>query len=162
MTKPMDQAFLDDFKRTLDEARSRLLARSDAEAGQPRSPGKWSPKEIVGHLIDSAANNHARFVRAQAQDDLVFEGYDQDAWVRAQRYAERPWTDLVHLWHAYNHHLASVMAAADAAAINRPRQRHNLDVLAWKPLDRNAPATLDYFMRDYVGHMKHHLRQILG
>jgi hypothetical protein len=158
----MDKPFLDDFKLSLDEARSRLLARSDAEAGLAPAPGKWSPKEIIGHLIDSAANNHARFGRAQSKDDLVFEGYDQEAWVRVQRYADRPWADLVQLWHAYNHHLASVMASADPSALIRPRQRHNFDTIAWKPVDRGSAATLDYFMRDYVEHMKHHLRQILG
>ena len=49
----------------------------------------------LGHLIDSAVNNHARFVRAQLQDDLVFPGYDQDGWVRVQRYDERSWPALV-------------------------------------------------------------------
>src|SRR6185436_18687564 len=95
------------------------------------APGKWSKKEIIGHLIDSAANNHARFVRAQATDDLVFDGYDQDEWVRVQRYRERPWRDLVGLWQAYNHHMASLMASADPAARDRPRARHNLEEIAF-------------------------------
>jgi hypothetical protein len=158
----MDGAFLDDFERTLDEARNRMLARSDEEAGRRPAPGKWSPKEIIGHLIDSAANNHARFVRAQTSDDLMFDGYDQDAWVRVQQYGDRQWSELVQLWHAYNRHLAAVMASADPAALERPRRRHNLDAIAWQPVNRDSPATLDYFMRDYVAHMKHHLRQILG
>jgi hypothetical protein len=41
-----------------------------------------------------------------------------------------------------------------------PRSRHNLDQMAWQPVPRDQPATLDYFMADYVGHLKHHLQQI--
>ena len=64
----------------------RLETICDADAALPRAPGKWSRKEIIGHLIDSASNNHDRFVRAQFTDDLVCDSYDQDAWVRAQRH----------------------------------------------------------------------------
>ena len=156
----MDADFLHDFRRTLDEARTRLTALSDSEAGRSRAPGKWSPKEIIGHLIDSAANNHARFVRAQATDDLLFEGYDQDAWVRVQRYHERRWLDLIQLWRSYNQHLADVMERADPDALTRPRARHSLNRIAFQPLDPATPATLGYMMRDYVAHLKHHLKQI--
>ena len=151
-----------DLRTTIDAALPMLRAISDAAAGEPRAPGKWSRKEIIGHLIDSACNNHGRFVRAQLQDDLVFPGYDQDAWVRGQRYQDRPWTDLVALWRSYNQHLAHVMATTDAACLTRPRTRHNLDELAWKTVSALQPTTLEYFMRDYVGHLEHHLRQTEG
>ena len=155
----MDAAFLDDFRRTVDHAAERLLAVSDVDAGRSPAPGKWSKKEIIGHLIDSAANNHGRFVRAQLQEDLVFLGYDQDAWVRLQHYQERSWNDLVRLWQAYNHHIALVMESTDLNALARPRALHNLHELAWRPVPRAEAVTLDYFMRDYVAHLKHHLRQ---
>jgi hypothetical protein len=116
----IDAAFLDDFRRTIDRAAEQLLACSDTEASRQPAPGKWSRKEIIGHLIDSASNNHGRFVRAQLQDDLVFTGYDQDAWVRLQRYQECGWVDLVQLWRAYNHQIANIMEAADADALERP------------------------------------------
>jgi hypothetical protein len=157
----MDPTFLADFRRTVTDAGDRLLAYSDADAGRPLAPGKWSRKEIVGHLIDSAANNHARFVRAQLQDDMVFDGYDQARWVEVQRYRERSWTDLVGLWQAYNLHIASVMEAADPAVVARPRVRHNLDRIAMTAVSAAEPATLDFFMRDYVAHLEHHLRQAL-
>ena len=157
----MDAAFLDDFRQTLDRAAQQLLLFSDAEAGIHPAPGKWSKKEIIGHLLDSASNNHGRFVRAQLQDDLVFPGYDQDEWVRVQCYQGRRWADLVRAWHAYNHQIASVMAAADDDALTRQRVRHNLHELAWQAVPTSEPATLDYFMRDYVGHLKHHLAQAL-
>jgi hypothetical protein len=158
---PIDTAFLESFRTTVTRSSERMLAISDPDAAVPCAPGKWSRKEIVGHLIDSAANNHARFVRAQTSDDLVFAGYDQDAWVRVQRYNQRPWADLVALWREYNLHLSSVMAAADAEAVDRPRSRHSLDRIATVPVAAERPATLAYLMRDYVVHLEHHLRQIL-
>jgi hypothetical protein len=156
----MDAAFLAHFHATVDSSVARLLALSGAQAAERPAPGKWSPKEIIGHLIDSASNNHGRFVRAQFQDDLIFDGYEQAEWVRLQGYQERNWADLVRLWQAFNHHLAHVMETANPDALTRPRPRHNLDALAWQPIDRGQPATLEYFMRDYVGHLKHHLRQV--
>jgi hypothetical protein len=156
----IDAAFLDDFRRTVDSATDRLLAVSDEEAARRPAPDKWSRKEIIGHLIDSASNNHGRFVRAQLQDDLIFDGYEQDEWVRVERYQEREWTELVQLWQGVNRHIAHIMATADPAALARPRPRHNLDALAFRPVDRGQPATLEYFMRDYVAHLKHHLRQV--
>ena len=158
----IDDAFLTDFRETVDRAAATLLAIADADAGRRPAPGKWSRKEIVGHLIDSAANNHARFVRAQLTDDLVFPGYDQDVWVRLQRYQQRPWSELVRLWQGYNHHVADVMACADPATVDRARTTHNLHELAWQTVAPDQPTTLDYFMRDYVAHLKHHLRQALG
>jgi hypothetical protein len=62
-----------------------LLAMSEDRSRLRPAPGKWCPREVIGHLIDSASNNHQRFVRAQFQDDLVFSGYEQDAWVSVQR-----------------------------------------------------------------------------
>jgi hypothetical protein len=75
---------IEDFRRTIEEAAARLLVISEEESRAPRAEGKWSSKEVVGHLIDSASNNHQRFVRAQFTDHLVFPGYEQEAWVRAR------------------------------------------------------------------------------
>jgi hypothetical protein len=54
------------------------------------APDRWSKKEILGHLIDSAANNHQRFVRAQGTPRLEFPGYEQEFWVATQAYASAP------------------------------------------------------------------------
>jgi hypothetical protein len=92
----------------------------------------------------------------------VFPGYAQDDWVAAQRYQDADWPELVALWSAFNRHMAWVMETTPDAVRLQPRPRNNLDELAWRPVPRDTPATLDYFMRDYVGHLQHHLRQILG
>jgi DinB family protein len=153
--------YVADLRRAIEKSIPMLEKMSDEATRRRPAPSKWSPREIIGHLIDSASNNHQRFVRAQFQDDLVFPGYEQDAWVSAQHYQEAPWNELLALWRSFNLHIARVMEAAPADQRLRPRHRHNLDELAWKPVPRDAPATLDYFMADYVAHLNHHLGQII-
>jgi hypothetical protein len=152
--------YADDLRATVASASASLSAMSGDAAARRPAPGKWSPKEVIGHLVDSAANNHQRFVRAQFQDDLIFPGYEQDRWVSAQRYQDAPWQDLVSLWRSYNLHIARLIEVMPDDVRLRKRHRHNLDELAFQPVPAGEPATLDYFMRDYVLHLHHHLRQI--
>ena len=72
------------FAKQLNGQLSACLSSRHPKSQTPRAQDKWSPREIVGHLIDSAANNHQRFVRAQFTDDLVFSGYQQAEWVGVQ------------------------------------------------------------------------------
>lgn len=143
-------------------AEPRLAAIPDATAARRPAPNKWSPKEIIGHLIDSASNNHQRFVRPNWEEDLVFPTYAQEKWVALQDYQHAPWNDLVILWASYNRHLARVMKTVPEPIRSRPRARHNLDQIAWRIVPATEPATLEYVMADYVGHLEHHLRQVLG
>jgi len=147
---------------TVERSAARLRAISDDAASASPAEGKWSPKEVLGHLIDSASNNHGRFVRARYGDDLVFPGYEQEKWVAAQRYTEAAWEDLIALWRGFNLHIARVMANVPDDVARRPRANHNLDQIAWQTIPRDQPATLDYFMNDYVDHLEHHLAQIFG
>src|SRR6266481_1040377 len=113
--------FVEEFRQTIERATGRLTQISEAQSSIPRAAGKWSPKEIIGHLIDSASNNHQRFVRAQFSDDLLFQGYEQEQWVRVQCYKDEPWVLLVQLWRHYNLHLAHVMAAVPENALTKVR-----------------------------------------
>lgn len=149
-----------DLEKAVEAAFRSLSALPEEAAARRPAPGKWSPKEIIGHLIDSAANNHQRFVRAQFQDDLVFAGYAQDEWVAAQRYQDAPWGELLELWRAYNRHIARLIEAMPDEARMRERRRHNLHQVAFRTVPPDSSTTLDYFMRDYVLHLHHHLRQI--
>ena len=153
--------WLDDFKETIDTAALRLMQISEAQSGEPRAEDHWSSKQIIGHLIDSAANNHARFVLGQLKDDLVFAGYDQNGWVNTNHYQEASWTQLVELWRAYNLHLHHLMSHANQAKLNTPCTLHTLQEIAFKTVPSSEPVTLDYLMKDYVDHLKHHLDQIL-
>jgi hypothetical protein len=156
------QNYVTELREAVERAAPRLLALSEEASAQSFAPGKWSPREIVGHLIDSASNNHQRFVRAQFQDDLIFPGYAQEDWVRVQHYCDAPWKELVMLWQSYNLQLARVMAAAPEDVRLREHRKHNFHQIGWRTVSEEKTATLDYLMSDYVAHLKNHLRQILG
>src|SRR6476660_10421313 len=96
--------YVADLRDAIEEFTPLLVQMSDEATRKRPRPGKWCPREIIGHLIDSASNNHQRFVRAQFQEDLVFPGYAQDAWVSVQRYRDTPWEDLIALWSSFNLH----------------------------------------------------------
>jgi DinB superfamily len=157
----MQSDWIKELSQTINDASARLLLMPE-ETVVTASAGQWSAKQIIGHLIDSAANNHQRFVRAQFTDELVFPGYEQEAWVEVQRYNDESWTDLVQLWRQYNLHLCHVMAAMPSEVRLKSRARHNLDEIAWQVVSVDQPVTLEYFMKDYSGHLRHHLAQIFG
>ena len=131
-------------------AKLRLL--HETEATLKLNPNKWSKKEILGHLMDSASNNHQRFVRAQlvnGASEFVFPGYDQDEWVRRQDYNSKPWAELIDLWRLFNRHVAHALRAISD------------DKLETKcVIGSGEPATLGFIAEDYLTHMKHHLEQL--
>lgn len=143
------------------EAVARGLAQLPDEAVRrsPR-PGAWSAKQVLGHLIDSAANNHQRFVRAPDLTHLEFDGYDQDAWVERNGYQQLDWRVLVALWEAYNLLLLEVVARTPVEVLDRACSRHNLDRIAWRPVSSDEPASLRQLVDDYYAHLRHHLEQI--
>lgn len=141
----------DHLNRTVSEAAPRLLAISTAENSKPLSPGGWSRKQILGHLIDSASNNHQRFVRAMLQPSLEFPSYDQNGNVRVQAVQEADWDLLVSLWASYNRFIAHVLTQIPESKLQTPCC-----------IGESETVTLDFLARDYVRHMLHHLEQILG
>jgi hypothetical protein len=135
-----------EFSALLDLAAAQL-PRLTATA--TRTNGHWSRKEILGHLIDSAANNHQRFVRGQLDRELISPGYAQNEWVERERFNDREWPDLVQLWLAYNRHLLHVMSHAAPDRLGTTVR-----------VGSDDPVTLEFVMIDYVRHMKHHLEQL--
>jgi len=130
-------------------AEPRLRAISAVESSKPVLSGGWSSKQVMGHLIDSASNNHQRFVRASLQPALDFPRYDQDGCIRVQAPEEADWTLLVSLWATYNRYLAHVIARLPASKLETPCRIGPAD-----------PVTLGFIATDYLTHMVHHLRQI--
>jgi hypothetical protein len=115
------------------------------------APGKWSKKEMLGHLVDSALNNHQRIVRLQLQSRLELPGYDQDGWVRVHRYQDRPWVEIVDYWESCNRQLATLIRQVDETCLRN----------VWRAPDGND-LDLEFIIRDYLVHMRHHLDQILN
>ena len=127
-----------------------VLARIDESLSKERVlAGGWSRKQLVGHLIDSASNNHQRFVRASLQNALNFPGYDQNGNVRAQHFQSADWLQLVSLWSAYNRFLAHVIAHLPASKLQTPCR-----------IGSENPVTLEFLANDYVTHLTHHLQQM--
>lgn len=127
----------------------RLAAISNQRAAAKPAPQSWSPKQELGHLIDSAANNHQRVVRAQLEDNLALPSYDGDRWVELHGYQNREWIDLIALWRAANSQLVAAAQFAPAKAWS-----HKLSV------GGSEPMTLRFVLDDYVDHMVSHLLHI--
>ena len=135
---------------TVRNAEEKLRRISAADSERPVLGGGWSTKQVVGHLIDSASNNHQRFVRAMIQGALDFPGYDQEGCVRVAAPQTADWGMLVSLWATYNVYLAHVIAQI-------PESR--LEVSC--KIGEDKPVTLEFLARDYLAHMVHHLDQII-
>ena len=144
------QNSLKEFESLVSMALPLLHSISESESSTRPAPDKWSKKEILGHLIDSASNNHQRFVRAQLSSEIRLPEYEQDRWVRAQSYQTESWENIVELWKSFNLHLLHVAAKIPVDKINS---------LCF--IGESEPVTLEFLFSGYVQHMKHHLQQIL-
>ena len=148
------------WSSVLDAAAPKLRAIEEPQASEKPGPRKWSAKEILGHLIDSASNNHRRFVVGQHKDDLVFAGYDQDKWVAAQKYQDRDWGILIDLWESYNRHLVHIVVNASPESLTALTTRHNFNKITMRPVSPYQAVCLLDLIDDYVHHLEHHLGQI--
>jgi hypothetical protein len=137
------------FRTQLNEIHAALFAISPALADTPWRPGGWTRKEILGHLLDSAANNRQRFVRAATKGVYAGPKYAQEAWVEAHGYAEQTWDDLL-LWWSAEHEI--LMAVVDRISEDR--------LTALCRVGDDEPVTLRFLVEDYVRHQEHHLAQI--
>ncbi|MBC9928869.1 DinB family protein [Chitinophaga qingshengii] len=111
-------------------------------------PAKWSKKEILGHLIDSAANNHQRFVRVQFEETPRI-GYQQNEWNHYSYHQQQSGRQLIDSWLAYNRLLLGIAGHIPEALLQRTCYAGGTE-----------PVTLDFVIRDYVTHLEHHLRQL--
>ena len=133
----------------------------EADFSSKPSPNKWSKKEILGHLIDSAYNNHQRFLRAESQGDLFFLGYKQEEWVEKNQYQNRPQAEVLLLWKMVNEHLAVVIDSIPEEVMMKETIQHNFDVIGMTLIEEGTPSSLSYLIWDYVFHLEHHMKQIL-
>ena len=139
-----------ELDRIVSQVEPTLTGLPDPDTARKPSPREWSHREILGHLIDSAANNHQRIVRAATGGEPQ-PPYHQNDWVEFQRYAESPWPPLVALWAAANRHLVRVIELIPADAGG-----------ALCTAGTERPVTLEFAVTDYLRHLKHHLKDILG
>jgi len=139
------------LERTPGVVRALLSGLPDEWTRSNEGPDSWSPFDVVGHLIDSASNNHQRFVRAVQGRGGEFLSYEQDGWVKFERPGELPLSAVLSLWSSYNRFLAHVLGLLPEAA-----REYTVRV------GSNPPGSLLWLAADYVEHLKHHLNQVLG
>ena len=147
----MEKNVSEKIRNLITAAKPELLKISPEIAGRKPSPDAWSKKEIIGHLIDSAANNHQRFVRAAQNLAGDFPAYNQNRWVEVQCYNEMSWPELVEFFSLYNRHLYRVMDVLPEDVLNNPCN-----------IGKEDPVTLEFVIKDYLRHLRQHLEQILG
>ncbi len=145
------QDVIQKFSHTLQTAPAQLQLIPETDSQSITAPGKWSKKETLGHLIDSAANNHQRFVRVQLTNGLNLQGYAQNDWVAVQHYQDVAWSDLITLWRNYNQHILYIITHIPEAKL-----AHKFRI------DGGEEVTLGYWVEDYYNHLQHHLAQIFG
>jgi hypothetical protein len=136
------------LKKIVAEAPSLLMAISADEASRLSAVGKWSKKQELGHLVDSACNNHQRIVRAQVEEQPSLGGYDGNQWVALHNYQAMGWSEIIECWRVLNQQLIR------AASMISPRTSNR------KLTVGGSSSTLGFLVDDYLDHLLHHLRHI--
>jgi len=140
-----------ELREVLKTAQPILESMSDLDAKKPYAPGKWSHKQVISHLVDSASNNHQRFTRAALAGFLKTTSYDADGLTALQKPDELDWQTLVRLWVNYNLFLAHVIERLPVSRAEVPCE-----------VAGDITGTLSFIVRDYLEHLKHHVNQAAG
>jgi hypothetical protein len=144
---------INELRQIVSEYATKIASISEQEFSAKPLPNKWSKKEVLGHLIDSAQNNLRRFVCGQYENAPPKISYDQDFWVRANGYQSVSQKDIIQLWQLINAQIASILSAMPATDYKK-----TCDTGKQIPQLRS----LEWLADDYVKHMKHHLNQIIS
>jgi hypothetical protein len=141
------QRIFEELEQIITNYSSRLKQLDEEGFTHKPSPVKWSGKEYLGHLIDSAQSNIRRFVIAQ-YEDKPFIVYDQEKWVKAANYQSYPLKDLIDLWVLINKHMVIVLKNIPEQDLDREVQTQEIHSIKW-------------LAADYNKHLLHHLHQVL-
>ena len=136
-----------EIERTTTSWRGKLRDLQSDTAHVRPAPDRWSISEVVGHLVDSACNNHQRFVRAQYSGELIFPKYEQNEWVTVANDRTCNWESLVDLWYHYNLQIANLIRNIPESQLSTPCT-----------ITPNEACTLGFLVTDYLDHLHHHLR----
>lgn len=146
------EATINELNSIITEYSGKISAISDDAFSAKSSPGKWSKKEVLGHLIDSAQNNLRRFICGQYETSPPKIVYEQDRWVSANSYQKMDKKEVVALWVLMNGRIAAVLQQMSPDAYGRQCDTGKESVVL---------HGLQWLAQDYVKHLKHHLNQIV-
>lgn len=139
----------DKISALVDKWRPILESLSEEQFRFKPTADRWSIAEVIGHLVDSANNNHQRFIRAQRCSELTFPKYDQNHWVDACGYHSVDQSDLIQLWYHYNKIISNVLRRLPADQLKTPCT-----------ITPYETCSLEFLVTDYFTHLKHHLEKI--
>lgn len=145
----------------LEHYKEEIQSIPESEYRLKPTPQKWSKIEILGHLIDSAYNNHRRFLLAVNQDHLIFDGYDQNEWVIRNQYNTRKIEEVVNAWQTANRQLRYCVDGLPQEVLLRKTTKHSFHKMCFNSIPEGQESSLHYLLWDYFDHMEHHLSQIL-
>lgn len=145
----MASAVAQQFRERLAAAEVNLGRLTREQADEAYRDGSWLRKEVVGHLIDSSINNHARFAAAAIAGAYRGPQYDQAGWVHMGGYASLPWEEVFAEWKIRNRALVRVVDRVAPEAMNAPCVIGDAE-----------PVTLEFLILDYLDHLEHHLREL--
>lgn len=141
-----------ELQEIVKEYYGKIRAMHPTEFSAKPNPNKWSKKEVLGHLIDSAQNNLRRFLVGQYEPDPHIV-YDQDFWVNANNYRSMADSDVIELWKLMNERIIAFLKIM-------PVENYNRSCNTGKAMPSHH--SLLWLASDYVKHMKHHLNQIIA
>jgi hypothetical protein len=122
----------------------------DSSVLEEKKPGKWSRKEVIGHLVDSAIHNLVRFTEIHyVEKPYRHRPYNQNDLVNLNQYQAKEINELTQLWFSLNKQILQIMKSVSEEALD-------YKII----LSDNSVIDLRFMMTDYVEHLEHHINQI--
>ena len=139
------------LEQLLNKGLEYVAQSSEIEMSRRHSEGKWSKKEILGHLVDSGINNLQRFTEIQFENKpYQIRKYKQDELVRANDYQNSDTSNIAELWSSINDQILSLIKIQTEETLN-----YKIEI------EKEVFSDLRFLVKDYVDHLEHHLNQIM-